>query len=338
MQAVPASRPTTRVNHIRRLTERATCLRMPGVTKHLWDRAWWSAGFCIDVPASGKHQTDPRHTMPHALIPLMGAVSRPGHTTRHPLAAGRRAVAWVHRLLPRSRVRRPLVLGLAWCGLWAGSAALWHAFGPPLLLNLTTSVPRGLYVLTPPAPPARGMLVAFPPPAAVAALVVTRGYLAPRTPLLKPVAALPGETVCVQNDGVFIEGDFVAPVTSVDALGRPLPRWRGCVTLGVGEVFPLSTWTPRSFDGRYFGPVPVASLLGRVTPVWTWEVWKMRRGEGERGQDKGCAYNATLPLQNQPLPTRTPGWCTPHPALSFPLQGFATRTHAVPDREGDDAR
>src|SRR5216684_4379252 len=85
----------------------------------------------------------------------------------------------------------------------------------PLLLNVSASVPRGLYVLIPLTTVTRGMLVVFPPPPAVAALLVRRGYLAPHTPLLKPVAALPGETVCVQDNGVVIQGVFVAPVASV---------------------------------------------------------------------------------------------------------------------------
>ena len=32
-----------------------------------------------------------------------------------------------------------------------------------------------------------------------------------------------------------------------------------------------------SFDGRYFGPLPAARLIGRASPVWTDET-----GDGER--------------------------------------------------------
>jgi conjugative transfer signal peptidase TraF len=182
-----------------------------------------------------------------------------------------------------------------------------------LLLNLTPSVPCGVYRVTPLPPLTRGLLVVFPPPPSVAALAVRRGYLAPQIPLLKPIAALPGETVCVHDDGVFLQGDFVASVASVDGLGRPLPRWRGCITLGPGEVFPLSL-APSSFDGRYVGPVAVADLLGRAIPVWTWGVGEVRRGEGERGQDKDQPYTATLPLHNQRLAT----W----QAAIFPADGL----------------
>src|SRR5712691_10545028 len=129
------------------------------------------------------------------------------------------------RLQPRAL--RPLLLGLAWCGLWAGSTALWRTSGPPLLMNLTPSVPRGLYRVTPCTAVTRGMLVVVPPPTSVAALLVARGYLAPQTPLLKPVAALAGDQVCVDANGVRINGTWMAPVDTVDMSGRPLPSWHG---------------------------------------------------------------------------------------------------------------
>ena len=28
---------------------------------------------------------------------------------------------------------------------------------------------------------------------------------------------------------------------------------------------------PDSYDGRYFGPLPAASIIGRAIPVWTFE-------------------------------------------------------------------
>lgn len=271
--------------------------------------------------------------MPRDLIPLSSIVPMTMRAADRPLEAGRHAMASMTCLRLSPSALRSLLLGLAWCVLWAGSAALWHAAAPLLLLNLTSSVPRGLYVLTPSTTLTRGMLVVFPPPVAVASLLVTRGYLAPQTPLLKPVAALPGETVCVQDDGVFIQGVFVAPVSPVDHLGRPLPRWRGCVTLGAGEVFLLSTWHPRSFDGRYFGPVAVASLLGRATPVWTWGVGEEGNESGENGQDKDQPGSTPFPSHNQILATRqSKNVPTDRIVASF-FQPFVTRNYAVPGRE-----
>jgi conjugative transfer signal peptidase TraF len=189
------------------------------------------------------------------------------------------------------RALRPLLLGLVWCGLWAGSAACWRACGPLLLLNLTPSVPRGLYLVTPCPTVTRGMLVVVPPPASVAALLVARGYLAPQTPLLKPVAALAGDEVCIDDTGVRINGVWMTHVDTADTSGRPLPSWQGCVTLPEGEVFLLSTWHAHSLDSRYFGPVPVAQLLGKATPVWT------RGGDGTWSEE---AQRGKIPGRQRP--------------------------------------
>ena len=54
-----------------------------------------------------------------------------------------------------------------------------------------------------------------------------------------------------------------------DRLGRDLPVWQGCRRIADGEVF-LMNWTVRdSLDGRYFGPLPASSIIGRAVPLWT---------------------------------------------------------------------
>jgi type IV secretory pathway protease TraF len=39
--------------------------------------------------------------------------------------------------------------------------------------------------------------------------------------------------------------------------------------LQAGEVFLLMEGVPDSFDGRYFGPVTTAAIVGRLVPLWT---------------------------------------------------------------------
>ena len=54
-----------------------------------------------------------------------------------------------------------------------------------------------------------------------------------------------------------------------DRLSRPLPVWRGCRVVAPSELF-LMNWQVRdSLDGRYFGPLPAASVMGRATPLYT---------------------------------------------------------------------
>ncbi|HGI8196029.1 TPA: S26 family signal peptidase, partial [Citrobacter freundii] len=51
--------------------------------------------------------------------------------------------------------------------------------------------------------------------------------------------------------------------------GRSLPIWQGCRMVADGELF-LMNWQVRdSLDGRYFGPLPANSVIGRATPLYT---------------------------------------------------------------------
>ena len=46
-------------------------------------------------------------------------------------------------------------------------------------------------------------------------------------------------------------------------------RIPACRVIRDGELF-LMNWDVRdSLDGRYFGPVPASSVIGRALPLWT---------------------------------------------------------------------
>ena len=68
-------------------------------------------------------------------------------------------------------------------------------------LNGSPSVPRGVYRLAAVSPPlARGTLVVLPVPAGV------RPWQPAWVPLLKPVAAVAGDLVCVWDAGLWVAG------------------------------------------------------------------------------------------------------------------------------------
>jgi conjugative transfer signal peptidase TraF len=143
-----------------------------------------------------------------------------------------------------------LVLGLSW-----------------LRLNLSPSVPLGLYLLRRvPAPLERGMLVVFPVPPSV------QLWWSRWLPLLKPIAGLPGDTVCVWAQTFLVNGRSFGPVLTESSDGRPVPRLDGCFTVAPDAVIVASD-TPRSLDSRYFGAVPIAQLEGVATPLLTWR-WR----------------------------------------------------------------
>ena len=141
---------------------------------------------------------------------------------------------------------------------------------PWLVWNASASAPLGLYAVVHGPAVARGDLVLAEPPDAARQLAAERGYLPADVPLVKRVAALPGDTVCSASVAIIINGRQVAERLSADSRGRPLPTWAGCRLLQGGEVFLLMEGVSDSFDGRYFGPVETTAIIGRLVPLWTW--------------------------------------------------------------------
>jgi type IV secretory pathway protease TraF len=66
-----------------------------------------------------------------------------------------------------------------------------------------------------------------------------------------------------------VDGEVIAIALSRDRLGRPLPDWQGCHQLRSNEIFAVNAAVPDSFDGRYFGPLPVGSVIGVASAVYT---------------------------------------------------------------------
>ena len=146
-------------------------------------------------------------------------------------------------------------------------------------INTTPSVPAGIWRVLPlPARPARGQIVSIcPPPTAVFIEARARGYLSYGRcpggfePMLKPVAAIAGDAVEQTPSGLVLNGkalpDSVA--LAADSSGRPLRRLQGSpLVIAADEAFLLSTMNGRSFDSRYFGPLPVTAIEGLAVPVW----------------------------------------------------------------------
>lgn len=165
-------------------------------------------------------------------------------------------------------------------GAWFGGplallAACWCA---GLRLNLTGSLPVGLYLASR-AAPVRGAIVLACLPPTVTAFALERGYV-PRggtcpdgaLPVGKPVLAIAGDTVAVTPTALLVNG---APVPNSQALeadrkGRPLPRVAvGRYVVGPGELWVLSSYSRLSFDSRYFGAIQASQVRARLRRLWT---------------------------------------------------------------------
>lgn len=159
-----------------------------------------------------------------------------------------------------------IVAGVA--ALLAALTSLLHM--PPVLLwNASPSAPEGLYLLALADRLTVGQLVAARPDSVLEDLMARRGYLPRGVPLLKHIAALPGQQVCRKAISVTIDGRHVADALERDRQGRPLSSWQGCFSLSDGNVFLLNADVPDSFDGRYFGPTSASSIIGIAVPLWT---------------------------------------------------------------------
>ena len=142
---------------------------------------------------------------------------------------------------------------------------------PLIVWNATPSVPPGFYRVSPmgQGPLRTGELVLARLDASTAHLYADRGYLPLGVPLLKRIAAVSGQRVCERDGKLSIDGRHVADALPADGRGRPLMPWHGCRRLQDKEVFLLMADIPASLDGRYLGPTPIRSVLGRAVPLWT---------------------------------------------------------------------
>lgn len=138
-----------------------------------------------------------------------------------------------------------------------------------LIWNATASVPTGLYHVRGTASLHVGERVAIDPPPHFQRILAARGYLPVGMPLLKEIAALPGDRVCRTGASITINGAPVGTARTRDSRGRALPAWSGCRVIPADELFVMNRRAPDSFDGRYFGPLKRAQLIGRASPVWT---------------------------------------------------------------------
>ena len=170
------------------------------------------------------------------------------------MTLGARGVRWPLALLAGS------LFALGWAAI---------ATSPPrLVYNASDSVPVGWYRISPVNSWAPGDLVLVHLPPEVRSLAAQRGYLPADVPLLKTVAAMTPQRVCVVDSQVLIDGVVVARRLRWDRQGRALPTWQACRRLVGNELFLLSSSNPASFDSRYFGPVSADAVIGRAQPLW----------------------------------------------------------------------
>ena len=142
-------------------------------------------------------------------------------------------------------------------------------------VNASSSLPIGLYIKT---SARRANLVEFCPPEPFAAFSKGRGYRPSGNcpdaaePLMKPVVATEGDLVEVSASGVAVNYRLLpnSSPRAGDARNRPLRHWPfGKYRVAAGTVWVVSSFNQRSFDSRYFGPIPNVCIRSRLLPLLT---------------------------------------------------------------------
>jgi signal peptidase I len=108
------------------------------------------------------------------------------------------------------------------------------------------------------SPPQRGDIVVLTPPGE-----------GDTTPYIKRIIGLPGETVHLRDDGVYIDGvhleePYLDPIESMCASQTAC----GPFTVPPGHVFVLGDNRSNSLDSPDFGPVPVEDIIGKAWIIY----------------------------------------------------------------------
>lgn len=147
------------------------------------------------------------------------------------------------------------------------------------VINTTRSIPVGLYWRVRAQPQIGAYVLVCPPSNEVFDAALERGYISSGwCPdgyglLMKRVAALAGDVVSVQGDGVRVNGELLplSALRAADPAGRPLPQYAAeRYTLAEDEVLLMGDENPLSFDGRYFGPIDRKQIVDVIRPIFTW--------------------------------------------------------------------
>src|SRR5258708_20595445 len=127
---------------------------------------------------------------------------------------------------------------------------------PKLIWNASASAPIGLYTVRTAADLGVTDLVAVDAPEPLASFLKEREYLPRGVPLMKRIAALPGQTVCRIGRNVTVDTIAMGEALARDRRGRDLPVWQGCRPLRAGQIFVMNWHVRDTLEGRSFDPLP----------------------------------------------------------------------------------
>ncbi len=160
-----------------------------------------------------------------------------------------------------------IIAGVITVAVIATTAEIVFPPKPVIFYNPSPSSKIGFYKISKEKAPKLGVQVAAFAPEWARRMADERGYLPYDYPLIKSVLAVEGDRVCYHKTGVSVPDGSVVSVQVRDRQGREMPVKSGCVVLKADEYFLISPGVQAGFDSRYFGPVSIENILGRVVFV-----------------------------------------------------------------------
>lgn len=152
---------------------------------------------------------------------------------------------------------------------------LFHSMG--FRINLTESIPVGLYHITGTEPLKNAYVIFCPDDRQTFKLAKNRGYINQGLYcngygyLMKKVVAVSGDILSVTNEGVYVN-QMLIPYSKPklqDGMNRTLPQWQVMnYQLQEDEIMTMTSQSEWSFDGRYYGLVHTRQIKGLITPIW----------------------------------------------------------------------
>lgn len=158
-----------------------------------------------------------------------------------------------------------IIFWILFAGLW-----LWNLITATFVINLSSSMPIGIYYRVSNARIQRGDIVAACLPSLIAGTGRYAGYLlrgrcaiSHSTPVLKEVIVLPNDAIHLTSKGICVNQNcYWAPIQKEDSAGHPVVRYieeghyRSTGYWLYGSANPVFSW-----DSRYFGAISNQNMI-----------------------------------------------------------------------------
>lgn len=152
---------------------------------------------------------------------------------------------------------------------------LFTAFG--FRINLTDSIPEGLYRITHGGNLKNAYVIFCPDDRVAFRQALQRNYIDYGLYcdgygyVMKKVVATQGDEVSITEEGVFVNQTIIpfSKPKRIDGMNRTLPRWYALnYRLKADELLTMTNQSEWSFDSRYYGPIHLNQIRGILLPIW----------------------------------------------------------------------